>query len=256
MTDSTHKKCPDCGETKPASEWGKNKRVIGGLAAYCSACTSVRNRAQYVKNQARRIAEASAYRAANVEVIAERAQVRRVSPEGRAVRRSYAEVNRDRLRTVGQAWRAAHPNYSVEWRAGNPDRLAWERNNRDANRDRFNERARAQHANNPLVARRAKNKYRAAKKANGHIPYSAEQWLSKFEYWGRRCWICRADLSCSPYHIDHVKPLNKGGMDCLSNLRPACGSCNQSKRDRWPFNPLEATIGTYNQGGNRIRQIS
>jgi len=42
-----------------------------------------------------------------------------------------------------------------------------------------------------------------------------------------------------PYDIDHVKPLNKGGMDCLSNLRPACPGCNRSKRDRWPYQPKE-----------------
>jgi 5-methylcytosine-specific restriction endonuclease McrA len=40
------------------------------------------------------------------------------------------------------------------------------------------------------------------------------------------------------YQLDHVKPINKGGMDCLSNIRPACESCNKSKQDRWPFQPL------------------
>jgi 5-methylcytosine-specific restriction endonuclease McrA len=34
---------------------------------------------------------------------------------------------------------------------------------------------------------------------------------------------------------DHVKPLAKGGAHILANLRPACLSCNRSKRDRWPL---------------------
>ena len=33
-------------------------------------------------------------------------------------------------------------------------------------------------------------------------------------------------------HVDHVRPLSRGGWEHESNLVPACGSCNSSKSDR------------------------
>ncbi|WP_202376256.1 HNH endonuclease [Mycobacterium intracellulare] len=78
------------------------------------------------------------------------------------------------------------------------------------------------------------HRYRAAKSKNGSIPFDAKQWEEKLSYWGNRCWMCRAPLEDN-YHRDHVKPLSKGGIDCLANLRPACPSCNTAKGARWPY---------------------
>jgi 5-methylcytosine-specific restriction endonuclease McrA len=55
---------------------------------------------------------------------------------------------------------------------------------------------------------------------------------AKVAYWGRKCWVCKAE---NPSEMDHVKPVSKGGAHILANLRPICGSCNRSKRDRWPL---------------------
>ena len=46
---------------------------------------------------------------------------------------------------------------------------------------------------------------------------------------GNQCWMCGGDFE----HIDHVKPLSKGGPHILSNLRPACAHCNLSKSNKW-----------------------
>lgn len=34
--------------------------------------------------------------------------------------------------------------------------------------------------------------------------------------------------------VDHVEPLEQGGADDITNLVPACRSCNASKKDRTP----------------------
>ncbi|MFI2635067.1 HNH endonuclease [Streptomyces collinus] len=34
--------------------------------------------------------------------------------------------------------------------------------------------------------------------------------------------------------VDHIVPLEQGGADDITNLVPACRSCNASKRDRTP----------------------
>lgn len=56
----------------------------------------------------------------------------------------------------------------------------------------------------------------------------------KLAYWGGLCWMCRV----APHeHWDHVKPLSKGGLHLLSNLRPSCAKCNLEKSDQWPYTP-------------------
>lgn len=64
-----------------------------------------------------------------------------------------------------------------------------------------------------------------------HIPFTREQLAAKLAYWGDRCWLC----GIPAYHVDHVKPLSKGGAHALCNLRPICGPCNSRKRNRWPY---------------------
>ena len=47
--------------------------------------------------------------------------------------------------------------------------------------------------------------------------------------YGPFCVYCGAD---NPTSVDHVVPVAAGGVTDLSNLVPACGRCNSSKRDR------------------------
>jgi 5-methylcytosine-specific restriction endonuclease McrA len=54
---------------------------------------------------------------------------------------------------------------------------------------------------------------------------------SRWEFYGRKCWVCGAPAEAT----DHVKPLNKGGGQWPCNLRPICKSCNSSKKDKWPY---------------------
>jgi 5-methylcytosine-specific restriction endonuclease McrA len=70
---------------------------------------------------------------------------------------------------------------------------------------------------------------------NGTLPTAASI-RARFEVFGFRCRICGdASDSLSP---EHVKPLAaKGGpgLHEAANLRPACASCNNKKKAKWPF---------------------
>ena len=139
---------------------------------------------------------------------------------------------------MNRAWKSAHTNYDANWRAAHhSELLEYARQHRAANLEKYLKNERALRAKNPGMSRRAKHKRRASIAANGHVPYSSEQLVQKLDYWGWKCWICHKPVTPGAYQLDHVKPINKGGMDCLSNIRPACGSCNKSKQDRWPFEP-------------------
>lgn len=228
------KRCPDCGELKPADQWGRNKRTKTGLAAYCKACTSVRNRAQYIANQERRKAEAKEYRQSNAEVLRQRDRERWQQRKGR--QSEYRRSNRSQINVARRAWAARRKNYFRQWRISNPDRVTYEKAWHAANWDRMLELTRARRARDPYPFARAKHAYRGRLRTAPSWPYTADELRQKFEYHGGRCWMCRKPL-LPGFHWDHVKPLNQGGSDMLANLRPACGPCNSAKRDRWPFAP-------------------
>ena len=47
---------------------------------------------------------------------------------------------------------------------------------------------------------------------------------------GSRCRYCNDENG--PFHIDHVFPVSKGGLDVIDNLVVACVPCNLSKSDK------------------------
>src|SRR5690606_18230624 len=62
------------------------------------------------------------------------------------------------------------------------------------------------------------------------LPFTKAELDARMEYYGK-CWICGGPWD----QVDHVKPLSKGGPNILANLRPACGTCNRRKGNKWPF---------------------
>lgn len=64
----------------------------------------------------------------------------------------------------------------------------------------------------------------------------------KLELWGYRCWMCGVELEIATVTWDHVKPLSKGGVDILANIRPACRSCNCRKQAKWPISEFEELL--------------
>lgn len=63
------------------------------------------------------------------------------------------------------------------------------------------------------------------------LPYTEEQLAARLSIFPG-CWICGGPKECT----DHVKAIGIGGWDALSNIRPACKSCNASKASRWGAN--------------------
>ena len=47
------KRCPSCGETKPSSDFGRNRALKDGLSFYCLACNRERNNAWYRQSRRR-----------------------------------------------------------------------------------------------------------------------------------------------------------------------------------------------------------
>jgi 5-methylcytosine-specific restriction endonuclease McrA len=104
--------------------------------------------------------------------------------------------------------------------------------------------------NHKETKRKAQRKYERAhgeRKIDLRIPYTDEQLAAKYALWGNRCWIC--GCTDKPLTRDHVKPVSKGGADMLSNIRPACQSCNSKKHNQWPVRYTKALTAAYLRSG-------
>lgn len=62
-----------------------------------------------------------------------------------------------------------------------------------------------------------------------------------------RCYYCSKLLAGSDCHIDHIKPISKGGLHAVENLCVSCPACNLSKND--------TLIGEWNPKGQFVFPI-
>lgn len=124
----------------------------------------------------------------------------------REIRQKWAANNVEQMRAARRAWKRAHPEAVRESRRQVKKRYP------EANRSY-------------VQARNARKRNLTV------VPISAGSLRQRIAYFGGRCWMCGGVADS----LDHVKPLAKGGAHMLSNLRPACRSCNSKKSDRWPL---------------------
>jgi hypothetical protein len=169
----------------------------------------------------------------------------RLTPEQVAAKRAY----RRQWQKDNPAWR----EYHAKWRADNRDRLneqsrSYWRDRADKDKSRATRQAwteanrehiaavnAAWYQANLDKAKEARQRRRSHMAAVPAIPFTADQLAARLAFYGYRCWMCGG-----PYeHLDHVKPVSKGGPHMLANYRPACHGCNIRKRDWWD-GPVEA----------------
>jgi len=153
----------------------------------------------------------------------------------------WKQENRDKVkqyrRNSYENNKESHKAYSEQWRAANPDKVrGYWRQWRERNPDKSRESVRDWARRNPEYNANVKKRRRAQKMNASAIKFTFEQWEQKKSYWGNRCYLRIADrCTGEATTMDHVKPLIVGGPHMLANLRPACGPCNSSKKDTWPY---------------------
>jgi len=165
--------------------------------------------------------------------------------------RQYRERNREAINAKQRETYGRDPEKVLaanrQWAAANKEKVAagsrdyYIRNRTEllayykswaaANRDKRREYVRRYNARHPEVHRSVVARIRARRAGVDLLHFSADQLFERMAYYGFKCWMCRGKFE----HIDHVKPLSKGGPHLLVNLRPACASCNAKKYNHWPF---------------------
>ncbi|ANP74531.1 HNH endonuclease [Cryobacterium arcticum] len=232
MANST-KSCTKCGESKSLDAYSKNRQRKDGHESQCKACRSAAFAAWRLLNMDKRREDQKAWYAANPGAKAQHDRDYRANhlEEERAHHASWYAANREASIAAATAWVRANPD-KLKAARDQPHRkatksasdrayrrahlaetaavtLAWKL----ANRDRVR----------VLTSRRKALK----RDAPGHSTIA--QVAARVAYYGGKCWMCGAAWQ----GIDHVKPLSKGGSNWPSNLRPACTSCNSSKKATW-----------------------
>lgn len=78
------------------------------------------------------------------------------------------------------------------------------------------------------------------KKRWGWEHYTTEMIL---ERWGTICYLCDEEINLEiprtepeGLHLDHVRPISKGGADIIDNVKPTHAHCNLSKSDKMWLN--------------------
>jgi 5-methylcytosine-specific restriction endonuclease McrA len=126
----------------------------------------------------------------------------------RLLRRMRGDEHREQARRYAATRRKTNRLRCRAWRAANRDKQQsatkrW----KEANRDRV----------------RHHNAHRAARAAGAVGKFTFEEWTAKCDKYDRRCAYCRKRRKLTRHH---VVPLAKGGHNRISNVVPACQSCN------------------------------
>jgi 5-methylcytosine-specific restriction endonuclease McrA len=124
-----------------------------------------------------------------------------------AINTLWRKNNPERARAIARNWARKNAQKLKEWRDANPDKLRVYR-----------------------TLTKARRRLRVA--AGGR--FTTPDINRIFDQQKGKCAYCRVSLQ-SGFHIDHIKPLAKGGSNRPSNLQLCCADCNHSKQARDPL---------------------
>jgi 5-methylcytosine-specific restriction endonuclease McrA len=84
-------------------------------------------------------------------------------------------------------------------------------------------------------------RHRARKKNAAICDFTVAQWKALQEHFDHRCAYCgrRAKGKLTQ---DHITPLSQGGNHTLSNIVPACSSCNSKKHTKKPLSEVQPIL--------------
>lgn len=116
----------------------------------------------------------------------------------------------------------------LRWAKENPDELrAQQKRFRDKNAKKIRERINGWKKRNPHKIK-AQNARRRAMRTSSECDYSSAELLQMYEDQGRLCAYCEIPLD-GQYHVEHMVPLSRGGLNRIENIAIVCVPCNLSK---------------------------
>lgn len=148
----------------------------------------------------------------------------------------YYEENRDVLLETKRKWYQEHIDQArargVTYYWNNRDRaLSVSRQYYRNHRDKELQRNKLYYQTHPEKARMHGQRRRARCLGAAVCDLASGEWQKILEHYGHRCAYCS---NVGDMTQDHIIPLSRGGWHTISNIAPACRSCNSKKSDKTP----------------------
>lgn len=212
---ASEKHCPDCGATKPASDFSKNRGSADGLCYCCKPCWALRVAALNAKDPAGKVAKRKAYAAANKD--------KKVA---------YKAANSDKIRAQNKAYAAKNKAKYQKWREENAESIrAHYAEYRKANRDRLIAVDKEWRKSNQGIVRRNEIA-RLYNKLQATPAWSDLNAISAVYIEAKRL----EELDGAKRHVDHIVPIKHKlvcGLHVPANLQILTAFENQSKGNRF-----------------------
>ncbi|MCZ2077912.1 MAG: HNH endonuclease [Bryobacterales bacterium] len=255
--DTPVKRCTQCNEVKPISEFSQQKLRNGTYVAKpsCKTCAARKAREKravnpkhaneiarqyYQKHRDELVEKARQYRQNNPEKVKDankRSRTKHIDKARQRRRDSYIQ-NRDKEIAQNRHWRHNNPQkYRIQrkrWRDKNADKLReLRRIKRLAKPEMVKEWKRRDYHKNKATYYAA-NHRRRARKLSLPDTFTVDDWHIALDYWRNLCAYCGSQQGLwNPMSADHFIPLSS--PDCPGtvpeNMIPACQSCNASKHN-------------------------
>lgn len=244
--DTPLKRCKQCSEEKPLTEFYKKRGCKDGVLPICKICRTLND--GFTPRAWREQLPAGHKRCtACHQVLPENTEHFHRTPKGsgflsicrpcRSARRiaEYRDnpIAAEKEKQRVKSWYHSNPDHARALKRRSiakyrPQEVERVRKWRELNPDRY-------YAHNAYSPKRyAGMKRRRAHKYNAGGSHSEIDILIQYISQHGRCFWCSLMVG-QVYHVDHITALARGGSDNPDNLAIACPSCNGSKQDRLPY---------------------
>lgn len=240
MPDVDSKVCTKCEKELQLSEFHKHQSGKYGVRSQCKACVKAYN----TENRDSISEYHRQYRQDHLERKRAQDKARYWANRDSALEyaKTYREAHREEAAEYHRQYREKHRESLLEadrkryW-DNREERSRYARERYLADRESVIARVERWRELHPEKWLEVQRRRRARVREATVVKFSSSDLSLRMSYFGNKCWMCSGPFE----HIDHVKPISKGGSHMLSNLRPACRGCNSSKSAKWPFTLEDAT---------------
>lgn len=192
------KKCNKCFKTRPVSEFNKKKDTRDGYKTICRKCCKLYDKERLTRLKWSKV-KFTVSKPFQFSILLEIGTRSRKKYDKQSYNKTYYRFNKERLKEYSSLYKKTAVGKSV------------------------------------LKRVYKKRRDQVVKTADGSVTVKALKELKQAQ--DNKCFYCGTCLnilSRNDVHLDHVKPLAKGGSHTLSNVVFACRKCNQSKGTKTP----------------------
>ena len=240
----THKVCFTCNKEKLKNQFTKDISKVDGLHSSCKECKNIKAVNDRLKNLESKRARDRAYAAANKKAKSiSDAKYREANKEKLAAHKKlYYEINKEKLKEYNRNVRLNRTPEQIE-----VDKI--KSNKKYLTESNFQKQRRKEYGkeyhktpSGKLSSVRNAHKRRALKLSQDDGTVTAQALEELKELQKHKCYYCNNPLDygkTKAVHLDHYIPLSEGGLHSITNVVWSCATCNWSKGNTMPEQPLK-----------------